>query len=309
MVQKNCLDKIIVICGPTASGKTALSVSVAKALDTSIIYADSLDIYKGLNIGTAKPTEIEMCGVPHYLIDVVSPKNVFSVGDYKEMAEPVLKSLIKNKKIPIICGGTGFYINSLLYDLSYGNGKADLEAREKYFNLAKEYGNEYVYGILKEKDPESCEKIHCNDLKRVVRALEIFESGIKKSDIKDELHPKYDYLAYAIDCPRDVLYENIEKRVDKMFENGLVEEVKELLNSGVTENDQCMQGIGYKELFPYLRGETGLDETKDKIKLNTKHYAKRQITFFKKLPGIKWLRFDKIENLTEIILEDLYDRH
>ena len=228
MVQKdNIKNKLIIICGPTASGKTALAVELAKLLDTEVISADSMYIYKGLNIGTAKPSISEMHGVKHHLIDVVSAFEEFSVSDYKSLATPIVEDLFSRGKTPIICGGTGFYINSILYDLSYGKSCANVEAREKYNHLAKEKGNLYVYNILKEVDVASAEKIHFNDIKRVIRALEIYESGQKKSEIKDDITPKYDYVAYSYDTERSILYDRINKRVDLMFDNGLIDEVNE----------------------------------------------------------------------------------
>ena len=305
MVQKDSLKKVIVICGPTASGKTALSVALAKKLGTEIISADSLNIYKGLDIGTAKPTLEERENVKHHLIDVVSPKSEFSVVDYKELATPIIEELLNNGKVPIICGGTGFYINALLYDFSYGEGKANLEVREYYNNLALEKGKEYVYGILNEKDPETAEKLHYNDLKRVVRALEILHNGKKKSEIKDEKTPKYDFKAYSVAFPLKTLYERIERRVDNMIDEGLVDEVKNLLGSGVNKDDQCMQGIGYKEIVGYLQGEYDLSFAIDLIKLNTRHYAKRQNTFFKKLDNLTYLAPDSAFIMADRIIKDL----
>ena len=309
MVQKNNINKkIIVICGPTASSKTALSVALAKKLDGEIISADSMNVYKGLDVGTAKPTIEEREGIAHYLIDVVSPFETFSVGDYKELARPVVNDILNRGKTPIICGGTGFYVNSILYDFSYGNTPANLDVREKYKALAKERGNAYVFNVLKEKDPKTAEKLHENDLKRVIRALEICESGINKSEIKDEMIPVYDYNAYYIDFPREVLYDRINRRVDIMVENGLVDEIKGLIAQGVNANHQCMQGIGYKEILPYLSGETDLQTAIDQIKLNTRHYAKRQLTFFKKLDGLTALTPDNLENLTKKIITDLTEK-
>ena len=200
MVQTHCIDKkVLIICGPTASGKTALAVECAKLLNSEVISADSMYIYKGLDIGTAKPSIEERQGVLHHMIDVASPFDSFSVSDYKLQAEECLNRLFDKGKIPIICGGTGFYINSLLYDFSYGNSAANLEARNKYKELAEKYGNEYVYNVLAEVDPISAQKLHFNDVKRVIRALEIYESGYKKSDIIDDKKPKFDYAAYSIE--------------------------------------------------------------------------------------------------------------
>ncbi len=284
MVQENNLKpKIIVICGPTASGKTALAVECAKLLNTEVISADSMYIYKNMQIGTAKPTIDEIDGVKHHLIDVIDPDISFSVSDYKSLAEPILKNILDKNKVPIICGGTGFYINSLLYDLSYGNSKANVEVREIYNELALKYGNEYVYNVLKEVDPLTAQKLHHNDLKRVIRALEIYESGTKKSEITDNLVPKYDFSAFMINHKREDLYKRIDKRVDLMINNGLIQEIENLIKAGINKNHQSMQAIGYKEFFEYFDGKFTLEQTIDKIKLNTRHYAKRQITFFKKL--------------------------
>jgi tRNA dimethylallyltransferase len=305
MVQKNSINnKILIICGPTASGKTALAVECAKLLNSEVVSADSMYIYKSLNIGTAKPTEVEMQGIKHHLIDVITPFDNFTVNDYKNMAQPIIDKLISKGKIPIICGGTGFYINSILFDLSYGFGEGNLKLREKYNLLAQERGNEYVYNILKEYDPETAEKLHFNDLKRVIRALEILDNGVKKSDIKDELTPKYDYHAYTIAHSRETLYDRINKRVDIMFDNGLLDEMSALIENGITINNQCMQAIGYKEIFEYLNGQATLEQTKEKIKLNTRHYAKRQITFFKKF-NVTFLQPDKVEILAKTIVEDI----
>lgn len=298
--------KVLVICGATASGKTRLAVDCALKLDTEVVSADSQLIYKGLNIGTAKPDAAEMRGVKHHLIDVVEPSEKFSVADYANFAEPIVENLINRGKVPVICGGTGFYINSLLFDLSYGNTAADLNIREKYNNLLQTNGKEFVYNLLREVDPVTAEKLHINDVKRVVRALEIYEvSGKKKSDIRDEVTPKREYLAVAIDYPREELYARIDKRVDEMIECGLVEEVKDLLERGIDENCQCMQAIGYKEVFEYCKNSYNHSTMCDIIKQNTRHYAKRQITFFKKLKGIVWLRPEEAtaDNVTELLSE------
>lgn len=297
--------KILIICGPTASGKSKLAVKCAKLLNSEIISADALDVYRGLNVGTAKPTLSEKDGIKHHLLDVVPANGTFSVGDYKETARPIVDGLIKSGKIPVICGGTGFYINALIYDFSYGKSTANLVAREKYMRLAEEKGKQAVFDILQSVDPVTAEKLHPNDLKRVVRALEIYESGTKKSDINDETVPVYDYKAYCIDYDREILYARIDERVDKMIENGLVAEVEGLINSGISLENQCMQGIGYKEIYQYIKGDYTLSEAIAAIKLNTKHYAKRQITFFKRLNGLVWLKPDDENLLAERIIKDL----
>ncbi len=284
------MGKLLIICGATASGKTALAVNCAQKLDTEIISADSQLIYKGLDIGTAKPTISERGGIIHHMIDIIEPWEGFSVFDYAERATAIVDKLLSEGKTPIICGGTGFYINSLLFDLAYGNAGADKSIREKYNRLLEENGKKYIYGLLKQVDEETAEKLHVNDTKRVIRALEIYEaSGIKKSAQHDRLIPKYEYIAVAINYPREELYRRIDRRVGEMFERGLVDEVENLLKRGINENCQCMQAIGYKEVVNCLKNGDNESTMRDIIKLNTRHYAKRQITFFKKLPNIHWL--------------------
>lgn len=302
------MKRVLVICGATATGKTGLAVDCAKALNSEVISADSQLVYRGLNIGTAKPTVAEMRGVCHHLIDIVSAESDFSVSDYEERALPIIERLLGEDKTPVVCGGTGFYINSLLYNLGYGGVKANAAVRARYEALLAERGKEYLYGLLKQVDPESAEKLHVNDVKRVIRALEIFEvSGKKKSEQKDELNPRFDYLAVAIDYPREALYKRIDCRVDTMFNSGLIEEVRHLKSVGIDENCQSMQAIGYKEVLEGLKNGLNESTMRDIIKKNTRHYAKRQITFFKKLKGIVWIKPEQANNPNKV-LELLNDR-
>lgn len=276
--------KALVICGATASGKTSLAVSCAQKLNTEIISADSMLIYRGLDIGTAKPTKEEQGGILHHLIDVASPKETFSVSDYEKMAIPIVYELFSKGKVPIICGGTGFYINALLYKSQFGGAGADAKVREKYESIYEMYGKEYLHALLREVDEESAKKLHVNDVKRVVRALEIYEiTGKKKSLQNDTLVPRFDFIAVSIDYPRDVLYQRIDRRVEEMFENGLMDEVQTLKNESVSETMQCMQGIGYKEVLEGQKSGWSIEEIKELIKKNTRNYAKRQITFFKRM--------------------------
>ncbi len=278
------MKKAIVICGATASGKTSLSVALAKQLNTEIISADSMLVYQGLNVGTAKPTEEEKGGVPHHLIDVVSPFDSFSVSDYEDRALPIVERLFAEGKTPIICGGTGFYIQSLLYKSQFGNAGANDRLRAELETLLKERGKEYLHRLLEEKDPESAALLHQNDTKRVMRALEIFLlTGKKKSEQKDERIPRFDFACVSIDFPRETLYERINLRVDEMFKTGLLEEVQALLKQGVTQDLQCMQGIGYKEVVEGLVNGWTEEEIKELVKKNTRNYAKRQLTFFKRM--------------------------
>ncbi len=296
------MNKLLVICGATATGKTELAVTCAKKLKSEVVSADSQLVYKDLNIGTAKPTLEEMSGITHHMIDIIEPKYSFSVSDYAAIAEPIVDGLLQNGKTPVICGGTGFYINSLLYDLSYGNAAADCAIRLKYQTVLEEHGKEYLYNLLKSIDPQSAAVLHVNDTKRVIRALEIYEiSGKRKSELQDGLKCKREYLAVAIDYPRYILYERINARVDRMFDSGLVDEIVGLLAEGIDEGYQCMQAIGYKEVLECLKSNKNDSTMREIIKQNTRHYAKRQITFFKKLKNIVWL---KPENASaDIVLE------
>lgn len=278
------MPKVLVICGATASGKTSLSIACAKRFNGEIISADSMLVYKGLDVGTAKPTVDERENVPHHMIDVVSPMDSFSVSDYEKMALPIVERLLAEGKTPIICGGTGFYINSILYKSQFGNVGANEEIRVKYEKIAEELGVEYLHKILCEKDPESGRKLHPNDKKRVIRALEIYDvTGVAKSLQQDAPTPRFDFIAVSVDYPREALYERINLRVEEMFTQGLMDEVQYLLSNGVTMDMQCMQGIGYKEVVEGISLGLSVGEIKERIKQNTRNYAKRQITFFKRM--------------------------
>lgn len=304
MVQENSLKKFaIVICGPTGSGKSDLALNLAKILNTEIISADSIAIYKHLNVGSAKPTDYERSIIKHHLIDVFEPFEQVTVSDYEEKASKSINELFSKGKIPIICGGTGFYVNSLLYDFSYGNCGKNEEIRLKYEKLYQEKGAQFVYNLLKEIDPITAEKLHYNDKMRVIRALEIFESlGVKKSDIVDEAKEKFPFVAFSYNMDRALLYERINLRVEKMFNLGLVDEVKGLIQKGLTIENQSMQGIGYKEFFEFDSIDDHVEEIKENIKQNSRRYAKRQITFFKKLKNLRYIDYVSIEKSVETVL-------
>ena len=291
------MNSVAVICGPTASGKTKFAVDLAKKLNTEVISADCMLVYKNLNIGTAKPTLEEMRGVKHHMIDVASPKQRFSVSDYKEMALPIIERLIQEGKTPMICGGTGFYIESLLYESHMGGSGANEEIRAKYAavldEMGKEQGSRYLHDLLEKADSESAARLHVNDVKRVIRALEIYETtGKKKSEQHDTKTPRFPFHAYCISFPRDSLYQRINRRVEQMFENGLVNEVEELLKSGASRNDQCMQGIGYKEVIEGILDGVPWDIVKENVKQHTRNYAKRQITFFKRMQNLTQIPYE-----------------
>ncbi|MDE7295957.1 MAG: tRNA (adenosine(37)-N6)-dimethylallyltransferase MiaA [Clostridia bacterium] len=282
--------KFLVVCGATASGKTALAVECAKRLNGEIISCDALLVYRGLNIGTAKPSEEDRGGIPHYMIDVAEPTENFSVSDFERLALPIAEDIIARGKTPILCGGTGFYMNALLYSHSYGNVPANAEIRARYERMADELGKDALFERLKEVDSESAQILHPNDTKRVIRALEIYEqTGRKKSEQQDGDVPRYDFTAVAFDYSREELYRRIRIRVEEMFRRRLVDEVKALLESGVPENAQCMQGIGYKEVVECLKNGDSQSTMCDIIEKNTRHYAKRQLTFFKRTKNLSWI--------------------
>ena len=285
------MRKLLVVCGPTASGKTSLAVACAKALDGEVVSADAFLIYRGLNIGTAKPTQAERAGIPHHLIDVADPRDSFSISDYEESAIPVIEDILARGKTPVICGGTGFYINAVLYRHHFGGASASPEVRRKYEKIAEEEGRESLHARLREVDPESAAILHPNDVKRVIRALEIYEqTGKKKSEQADGETPRYPFVAVAYDWPREELYARINARVGEMLQRGLVEEVRGLLNGGVPETAQSMQAIGYKEVVEFLKNGDNLSTLSDIISKNTRNYAKRQCTFFKKMQNLHLMK-------------------
>lgn len=305
------MDKVVVIAGPTASGKTDLAISLAKATNGEIISADSMQIYKYMNIGTAKPTREEMQGIPHHMLDVVKPDEPFSVALYKEKAEECIRDILSRKKLPIIAGGTGLYINSLIYNIRFSETVCDEDFRERMNALAAMEGPKVLHDRLREVDPESAEKIHFNNVKRVIRALEVFEFTGKPITLHQKESrlepPPYRYLTFFLDMDREELYNRIDKRVDRMLQQGLTDEVKTLLDMGYRPGSTAMQGLGYKELIRYLNGEISLEEAIYILKRDTRHYAKRQITWFKAIDGIIRLEAGagKLENNTKKIQEYL----
>ena len=262
---------VIVICGPTASGKTALSIELAKKINGEIISSDSMQIYKYMDIGTAKPSEEEKEGIQHYLLDFVEPNQRYSVAEFKKDAESAIEEILAKGKTPIVVGGTGLYVDSLIYGIEY----QDIELDEKY---------------RKELDPEAAQRIHKNNTKRVIRALEVCLSGEKMNDFSNDLkiNEKYKPIIIVLNREREHLYERINKRVDIMMESGLIDEVKKLLEMGYTKDMISMQGIGYKEIIKYLDGEYTLDEAVDIIKRASRRYAKRQLTWFRRYDDAKW---------------------
>lgn len=303
------MEKVIVICGPTASGKTSLSIELAKRIQGEIVSSDSMQIYQEMNIGTAKPTQEEMQGIQHYLLDFISPEERYSVADYKRDAKKAIEEIIKKGKIPIIVGGTGLYIDSLIYEIEYPNIEFDKEYRKELEKRVHVEGLEKLYEEAEKIDPLAIQKISQKDTKRILRILEIYHAtGKTKTEQEVESRKKpaeYDYRVYALKWDREILYERINKRVDQMLEQGLIEEVKGILKRH-KEFPTAMQGLGYKEVEKYLKGELTKEEMIEKIKMETRRYAKRQMTWFRKNKQTIWLDGQaKIQDNIKIILEGL----
>ncbi|HJC13102.1 MAG TPA: tRNA (adenosine(37)-N6)-dimethylallyltransferase MiaA [Candidatus Agathobaculum intestinigallinarum] len=300
-------NRLICICGPTASGKTALSVALAKQLHTEIISADSMQIYRGMDIGTAKPTAEERQGVPHHLLDVCAPGEPFSVARYVELADAAAQDVLSRGMIPVVAGGTGLYMDALIECSTFSGDETDLSVREKYQRMAAERGNEAVHACLARVDPEGAERLHPNNLKRVIRALEVYEQTGMTIDAFNRLHkrpaPKYAALKIGV-CPaeRQTLYDRIDRRVDQMLADGLLEETKRLLDSGALAGTAA-QAIGYKELLGYLQGDAPLADCVALLKQRSRNYAKRQLTWLKRDDNIHWIYYNNGEELPAILQE------
>ncbi len=302
MVQAN---RLIVLGGPTASGKTALSISLAKWLNAEIISADSMQIYKDMDIGTAKPSILEREGVSHHLIDIINPDEEFSAALFAQHAIKAIEEIRARGKNVIIVGGTGLYIQALLYPMALGNSEKSIEIRKKYDTILEQKGKEFLHELLWKIDPVSAKKISVNDVKRTIRALEIFElTGKTKSSFEEKMQPRFEHILYVIDWEREKLYQRINARVDIMFENGLLDEMKHLLDRGYGKSLQSMQAIGYRELFAYFDGTSSLDETKELIKKNSRNYAKRQMTWFRSKNPVILDANNSLENNVKRILAD-----
>ncbi|WP_300348870.1 tRNA (adenosine(37)-N6)-dimethylallyltransferase MiaA [Clostridium sp.] len=297
-------NDLLIIAGPTAVGKSDLSVDLAKKLNGEIISVDSMQIYKHMDIGSAKISKEEMGGIPHYLIDFVDPEKEFSVAEFKELATEKIKDIQMRGKLPILVGGTGLYINSIICDMNFAESDKDEEYREELDKIAEEYGNEYLHEMLKEIDPESYESIHFNNRKRVIRALETYKlTGKPFSSFKAKnsiYKTSYNIYYYVLNMDRAKLYERINKRVDLMFNKGLLEEVKSLKKMGLTDDMQSMKGIGYKEVLYYLDGKISLSQCEEMIKQGSRNYAKRQLTWFRKDPRAIFINKDEFSSEEEI---------
>lgn len=310
-MKQNQKRPLIILAGPTAVGKTDLSIALAKRIHGQIISADSMQVYKGMDIGTAKITRDEMQGIPHYLIDVLEPTEDFNVVTFQQMAKDAMEKIYAAGDIPILVGGTGFYIQALLYDIDFEENNSDTSIREKYQKIAKEQGADYLHEQLKLVDPRAAEEIHAHNVKRVIRALEFYkQTGRRISEHNEEQREKaspYEYAYYVLNDDRQKLYERIDKRVDLMMESGLVDEVKNLKEHGCTREMVSMQGLGYKEIFAYLEGEYSYEEAVYVMKRDTRHFAKRQLTWFKREQDVIWLDRGQFED-TDSILDAMITR-
>lgn len=298
---------LVVLTGPTAVGKTKLSISLAKALNGEIISADSMQVYKYMDIGSAKITEKEMDGVPHHLINVLSPFEEFHIVRFQELAKKAMEDIYNRGKTPVFVGGTGFYIQAITKDIDFTEGEENKQYREELSRLAAEKGNEFLHEMLREVDKKSAEEIHANNVKRVIRALEFYkENGFPISQHNEEQKQNetpYNLAYFVLNAPRDLLYERIDRRVDEMMESGLVEEVQKLKDMGCHQEMTSMQGLGYKEILSFLDGEVPLNEAVRILKRDTRHFAKRQLTWFRRESDVIWVDKDKFAFEDEKILE------
>ncbi len=310
MMKEQKKQPLLILTGPTAVGKTDLSIALAKKINGAVISADSMQVYCGMDIGSAKVTPEEMQGVKHYLIDVLDPEDEFHVVRFQEMAKVALKEIYANGQIPIIAGGTGFYIQALLYDIDFTEQEEDTALREHYAALAQEHGNEYLHEMLRRVDPASAEIIHANNVKRTIRALEYFEKTGEPISMHNEQErakeSPYDFRYFVLTDERAHLYERIDRRVDLMLEHGLVDEVKRLQDQGCHKGMVSMQGLGYKEILSWLEGEISYEEAVYLLKRDTRHFAKRQLTWFRRERDVIWLNkpdydYDNSRILDEIL--------
>lgn len=303
---------LIILTGPTAVGKTALSTGLAKAVNGEIISADSMQVYRYMDIGTAKMKKEEMDGVTHYLIDEFDPDEEFHVYRFKECAKRYIDDIHARGKIPVLVGGTGFYIQAVLYDIDFDENETDSEYRRQLNELCRIHGKTYLHEMLREVDEESALKIHENNVKRVIRALEYYKQNqepiSRHNERESRKNSPYRYLYFVLNDDRAVLYGRIDKRVDAMAANGLVEEVKDLQNRGYTRELVSMQGLGYKEILAYLSGECTLEEALYRIKRDTRHFAKRQLTWFGREKDVIWINKQDYGRDDSKILEVLLDR-
>lgn len=296
--------KVVIIAGPTAVGKTKISIELCRRMNGEIVSADSMQVYKYMNIGSAKPTIEEQAGIVHHLMDVMDPSVPFTAADYKAAAETCFEEILSRGKLPFMVGGTGLYFDALLYDRDFSGAGGSETIRARYEAMAASEGGLAVHRLLQAQDPEAAERIHPNNVRRVIRALELLETTGSATAAFDGLltkNPRFEFVMIGLSAERKVLYERIDRRVDEMFAAGLVEEIKFLKNLGLSDKNQSMQGIGYKEVFRYLEGLASLEETVTLIKQSSRRYAKRQLTWFKRYPELQWFDLDAAVPIGSVI--------
>ena len=306
---------LIILTGPTAVGKTALSIGLAKAVDGEIISADSMQVYRKMNIGTAKIQQSEMQGVRHHLIDILDPGEDLNVVLFKKYALEAMKDIYSRATIPVVVGGTGFYIQALLYDINFEDNDNDMSYREELQTLAAEHGNSYIHDMLAGVDPESAEKIHENNVKRVIRALEFYKkTGMKISkhnEAESQKESPYNFEYFVLNDDRQKLYDRIDRRIDIMLADGLLDEVRSLVDEGYSRDLVSMQGLGYKEMIDYIQERYTLDEAVYTLKRDTRHFAKRQVTWFKREKQVTWVNkneFDSEADILSFMIERLREK-
>ncbi len=300
---------LIILTGPTAVGKTALSIRLAKAVNGEIISADSMQVYRRMDIGSAKIMPEEMDGVPHHLINILEPWEEFNVVVFQQRAKAAIKEMYNRIRVPLIVGGTGFYIQALLYDIDFKENEEGNQIRNELEALAQEKGSGYLHEMLRQVDPESARAIHANNQKRVIRALEYYRQTGEKISAHNEAERQkespYQFLYYVLNTDRSLLYQRIDQRVDKMVKDGLVEEVRKLKELGCTRSMVSMQGLGYKEILDYLDGACSLEEAIYILKRDTRHFAKRQLTWFRRERDVKWLDLPEFGNDPEQVFQHI----
>ena len=302
------MKQIVIICGPTAVGKTAVSIKLAQKLNTDIISSDSMQIYRGMDVGTAKIRKEEMQGIKHHMIDIVEPCNEYSVSDYSMDALKIIEYLFSNDKVPLIVGGTGLYINSLIYKMDFNSSKKNEEIRSKYRNIFEEKGIDFLYNMLVSKNSKIASTIEKNNVKRVIRALEILDNSEEIKAFEEvKIFQNYKVNMYVLKMDREILYKNINKRVDSMITKGLVEEVEELMKKGLTSENQSMKAIGYRQILSYLEGDISKEDAIKLIKRDSRRYAKRQYTWFKRYDFSKWIDVENmnIDKIVDILYDDI----
>lgn len=311
-IKQDSKKPLVILTGPTSVGKTSLSIRLAHEIGGEIISADSMQVYRGMDIGTAKITEEEMDGIPHYLVDILDPDQPFNVVEFQRMAKEAMDRIYSHGKIPILVGGTGFYIQALVYDIDFSEHPEEEDYRRELTRLAEEKGKQYLHAMLEEVDPEYAASVHYHNVKKVIRALEYYkETGQKLSAHNREQQERtspYQFAYLVLNQDREILYDRINQRVDQMMEQGLLEEVRQLSEKGYTPDLVSMQGLGYKEFFDYFDGTLPLDAVVDRIKMETRRFAKRQLTWFRREKDVIWINkgdYPGEEEILSVILEHL----